>query len=194
MPISCAVLADIALSHPVKTLTLPAIETPRERTQLSEISEYCHPGRLGPDCHHVDARTVRPAFASSRLLAAGMGEFKMTKAFADVLTTTVADGIAVITLGSARRIYFDEEMGDALTEALDGCAGDANVRVVVITGGAPGYFIRHYSIAALIRLAESLRTSGREWPENATYNSGFLDKAIALCESMPKPVIAAISG
>jgi hypothetical protein len=27
MPISCAVLADIALSLPVKTLTLPAIET-----------------------------------------------------------------------------------------------------------------------------------------------------------------------
>ena len=34
---------------------------------------------------------------------------------ADILTTRVADGIAVITLGSARRIYFDEEMGDALT-------------------------------------------------------------------------------
>ena len=113
---------------------------------------------------------------------------------ADVLKTRVADGIAVITLGSAKRIYFDEEMGDALTTALDGFAGDAKVRVVVVTGGAPGYFIRHYSIAALIRLAESLRTSGREWPENATYNSGFLDKAIALCESMPKPVIAAISG
>jgi hypothetical protein len=30
---------------------------------------------------------------------------------ADVLTTRVADGIAVITLGSAKRIYFDEEMG-----------------------------------------------------------------------------------
>src|SRR5258705_2758650 len=113
---------------------------------------------------------------------------------ADVLTTRVADGIAVITLGSARRIYFDEEMGDALTAALDGFAGDARVRGGVVTGGAPGYFIRHYSIAALIRLAESLRASGREWPENATYNGGFLDKAIALCESMPKPVIAAISG
>jgi hypothetical protein len=42
---------------------------------------------------------------------------------ADVLTTKVADGIAVITLGSATRIYFDAEMGDALTEALDGFAG-----------------------------------------------------------------------
>ena len=108
---------------------------------------------------------------------------------ADLLTTRVTNGIAVITLGSARRIYFDDEMGDALTEALDGFAGDANVRVLVVTGGAPGYFIRHFSVAALIRLAESLRASGREWPEN-----GFFDKAMALCESMSKPVIAAISG
>jgi len=113
---------------------------------------------------------------------------------AEVLTTRVADGIAVITLGSPRRIYFNQEMGDALTEALDGFAGDAKVRVVVITGGAPGYFNRHFDVGVLIDLAESLRASGREWPENATYNGGFFDKAMALCESMPKPVIAAISG
>src|SRR3989454_8962965 len=118
----------------------------------------------------------------------------MTRLNADVLTTRVADGIAVITMGSARRIYFDEEMGDALTEALNGFAGDPGVRVVVVTGGAPGYFIRHFDVGALIGLAESLRASGREWPENATYNGGFFDKAMALCESMPKPVIAAISG
>ena len=30
---------------------------------------------------------------------------------ADVLTTKVADGIAVITLGSASRMYFDQQMG-----------------------------------------------------------------------------------
>ena len=113
---------------------------------------------------------------------------------ADVLTTRVADGVAVITLGSAKRIYFDAEMGDALTEALEGFAGDAEVRVVVVAGGAPGYFNRHFSIPALIEIAESLRASGRQWPENATYNGGFFDKAMALCESMPKPVIAAISG
>jgi enoyl-CoA hydratase len=113
---------------------------------------------------------------------------------ADVLTTRVADGIAVITLGSPKRIYFDAEMGDTLTETLDGFAGDPNVRVIVVTGGAPGYFNRHFNIPALIEIAESLRASGRQWPENATYNGGFFDKAMALCESMPKPVIAAISG
>ena len=76
----------------------------------------------------------------------------------------------------------------------DEFAGDPNIRVVIVTGGAPGYFNRHFSIPALIEIAESLRTSGREWPDNATYNGGFLDKAMALCESMPKPIIAAISG
>ena len=109
---------------------------------------------------------------------------------ADVLTTRVADGIAVITLGSARRIYFDQEMSDALTEALDEFAGDPDIRVVIVTGGAPGYFDRHFSIPALIDFAESVRATGREWPEKA----GFIDRAMSVCESMPKPVIAAISG
>ena len=30
----------------------------------------------------------------------------------DVLSTRVADGIAIITLVSSKRIYFDAEMGD----------------------------------------------------------------------------------
>jgi enoyl-CoA hydratase len=112
----------------------------------------------------------------------------------DILRTTVTDGIAVITLGSPKHIYFTQEMGDAFTEALDSFAGDPKVRIVIVTGGAPGYFNRHFSIPALIELAESLRKSGREWPDNATYNGGFFDNAMALSESMPKPVIAAISG
>jgi enoyl-CoA hydratase len=112
----------------------------------------------------------------------------------DVLATRVTEEIAVITLGSPKRIYFDAEMGDALTAALDRYAGDSNIRAVVLTGGAPGYFARHFSITALLQLAEPLRASGREWPDNATYNAGFFDRAMALCESMPKPVVAAISG
>jgi enoyl-CoA hydratase len=113
---------------------------------------------------------------------------------ANALTTSVENAIAVITLGSAQRIYFDEEMGDLLTSALEELAGNPAVRVVVVTGGAPGYFIRHFSISSLLQLAEAIRASGREWPDNATYHGGFFDRAMALCESMPKPVIAAISG
>src|SRR6266446_5055373 len=113
---------------------------------------------------------------------------------ADVLSTRVTEGIAVITMGSAKRMYFDAEMGDALTESLQELAGDPNIRVVIVTGGTPGYFNRHFSIPALIEFAQAVRASGRQWPDNATYHGGFFDKAMALCETMPKPVIAAISG
>ncbi len=106
---------------------------------------------------------------------------------ADVLSTKVTEGIAVITLGSAKRMYFDAEMGGALTESLQEFAGDPNIRVVIVTGGTPGYFNRHFSIPALIEFAEAVRASGRQWPDNATYHGGFFDKAMALCESMPKP-------
>jgi enoyl-CoA hydratase/carnithine racemase len=90
--------------------------------------------------------------------------------------------------------YFDAEMGDALTESLQGFAGNPNIRVVIVTGGTPGYFNRHFSIPALIEFVEAVRASGREWPDNAAYHGRFFDKAMALCETMPKPVIAAISG
>ena len=108
---------------------------------------------------------------------------------ADVLTTRVADGIAVITLGTAKRIYIDQETSDALFEVLKKYADDGDIRVVIVTGAAPGSFVRHYSIPELIRFAESVRATGREWPE-----ARFIDGPISVCESMPKPVIAAISG
>ena len=83
---------------------------------------------------------------------------------ADVLSTKVTEGIAVITLGSAKRMYFDAEMGDALTESLQEFAGDPKIRVVIVTGGTPGYFNRHFSIPALIGFAEAVRASGRSGP------------------------------
>jgi enoyl-CoA hydratase len=112
----------------------------------------------------------------------------------EILSTRVNDGIAVVTLGSAKRIFFDQEMSDALFDTLTKLASDDGVRVVVVTGGAPGYFVRHYSVAALVRLGETIRDSGQQWKEDAPYNAGAFDKAMALCETMAKPVIAAISG
>jgi enoyl-CoA hydratase len=112
----------------------------------------------------------------------------------EVLSTRIEDGIALITLGSPKRIYFDPEMSDVLLEAVTTLAADDAVRVVVITGGAPGYFVRHYSVDALIRLGENLKGSGRQWAEDTPYNAGSFAKAMQIVEEMPKPVIAAISG
>jgi hypothetical protein len=38
----------------------------------------------------------------------------------DVLTTKITNGIAVITLGSEKRMYFDQAMGDALKSPWSG--------------------------------------------------------------------------
>jgi enoyl-CoA hydratase/carnithine racemase len=110
----------------------------------------------------------------------------------DVLSTHISGGVAVITLGSEKRIFFDPEMSDALHLALLHLAADEAVRVIIVTGGAPGYFVRHYSVAALIQTGETIAKSGRGWAEDAPYQAGSFDKAMALVEAMEKPVIAAI--
>jgi hypothetical protein len=56
----------------------------------------------------------------------------------DVSRTRVVDGIAVITLGSARRTYFNEGTGDALTVALDGFAPGLCASRDFIRDGNPG--------------------------------------------------------
>ena len=66
----------------------------------------------------------------------------------EVVSTRIEDGVAVVTLGSPSRIFFDPEMGDALLAALTALTDDQAVRVVVVTGGAPGYFVRHYCARA----------------------------------------------
>src|SRR5262249_25687708 len=112
----------------------------------------------------------------------------------DVLSTRLEDGVAVVTLGSPARIFFDPEMSDALLQALTSLANDDAVRVVVVTGGAPGYFVRHYSVAELVKTGERLQSSGRKWAEDTPYKPGSFAEAMRVAETMPKPVIAAISG
>ena len=111
----------------------------------------------------------------------------------EVLSTRVESGVAVVTLGSPSRIFFNPEMSDALLEAMTGLAADEAVRAIVVTGGAPGYFVRHYSVAALVTIGEKLK-SGQQWSEDAPYTPGSFASAMRLIEEMPKPVIAAISG
>ncbi len=112
----------------------------------------------------------------------------------DVLSTRIDDGVGVVTLGSPGRIHFDAEMCDALLAALTALEKDDGIRVAVVTGGAPGYFIRHYSVAELIVLGEKLQGFGQKRPEDAPYKPGSFAKAVRLAEQMTKPVIAAISG
>ncbi len=113
---------------------------------------------------------------------------------AGVFSGRIDNGIAVATLGGKDRIHLDPEMSECLYAALQAWAKDEAVRAIVLTGGAPGYFIRHYSVAEIITVGEALQRSGVELREDAEPGFFALDHAITLCETMAKPVIAAISG
>ena len=112
----------------------------------------------------------------------------------DVLTTTIEDGIATATLGSKARIHLDPEMAECLYDTLQSWAKDDAVRAIILTGGAPGYFIKHYSVAEIITVGEAIQKSGVTLREDAEPGFFALDHAITLCETMPKPVVAALSG
>lgn len=111
-----------------------------------------------------------------------------------ILATAIEDGIAIATLGSEARIHLDPEMADCLYDTLKDWAKDDTVRAIILTGGAPGYFIRHYSVAEIIKVGEHIQNAGIELREDAEPGFFALDHAITLCETMAKPVIAALSG
>src|SRR5258708_36495905 len=90
-------------------------------------------------------------------------------ASSEVLSTRVEDGVALVTLGSQTRIFFDPEMSDALLETMTALAGDEAVRVVVVTAGAPGRFVRHYAVAAGVSLGEGLKSSGQQCSDDTPY-------------------------
>jgi enoyl-CoA hydratase len=80
---------------------------------------------------------------------------------------------------------------DAVTSELQ---SDDSVRAVVLTGGLPGVFVRHYSVVELEGLSRTLRERNtvvdleQRGPERA------LDAVFRRIETMPKPVIAAVNG
>ena len=84
------------------------------------------------------------------------------------------------------------EMFDAMTAA----AHDGAVRVIVITGGMPGVFIRHYDVGELSQMADAVQNapvSAPAPPKASARPPGFLSLT-DLIASVEKPVIAAING
>lgn len=80
--------------------------------------------------------------------------------------------------------------------ALEAAVADPEVRVVVITGGVPGIFVRHYDVGELSNLSEAVAgaTPAPPPPTNPPRPGGDFGAMIDLIASAPKPVIAAING
>lgn len=71
-------------------------------------------------------------------------------------------------------------------------SADPAVRAIIITGGLPGIFIRHYDVDELCEMGETLKDRPLPPPsvQRTAEDYGLLDSIVAA----PKPVIAAING
>lgn len=102
--------------------------------------------------------------------------------------------VAIVTITNPPMGYMDSATVpelDALTEEL---ASDDAVRAVVLTGGLPGVFIRHYSVVELEALSRRLSEQGVVVDTESRLPERDLDRVFNRIETMPKPVIAAING
>ena len=102
--------------------------------------------------------------------------------------------VAVVTITNPPKGYMDAESVPELRAAMDSLGDDDSVRAIVITGGVPGVFIRHYSVAVLGALSKTLRERGTTVDTEQRLPEREIDGLFHRIESMPKPVIAAING
>ncbi len=102
--------------------------------------------------------------------------------------------VAVLTITNPPRGYMDAGTVAELDAATAGLEQDDATRAIVITGGVPGVFVRHYSVHELEALARQLRERGIAVDPARPLPPRDIDRVFGRIEQMPKPVIAAISG
>ena len=102
--------------------------------------------------------------------------------------------------GAAIMTYADPPFGTMAAtgaqEMLDAfrlLAADPTVRSVIITGGVPGIFIRHYDVDELSAMGEQLKDRPLPPPSDDPPEQGFLALVDDIAAA-PKPVVAAING
>lgn len=102
--------------------------------------------------------------------------------------------VATITITNPPMGYMDAATVPELDAATAELEADTAIRAVVITGGLPGVFIRHYSVHELEQLSRNLCAAGVQVDPSRTVPERDLDRVFRRIETMPKPVIAAING
>jgi enoyl-CoA hydratase len=82
-----------------------------------------------------------------------------------------------------------------MLELIDPLTRDPAVRSIVITGGLPGIFIRHYDVGELSAASDaSQNTPPRPPPPGDGRPAGGFLALVDLLAEAPKPVVAAING
>jgi enoyl-CoA hydratase len=106
-------------------------------------------------------------------------------------------GAAVVTYANPPWGTMTAAGAQEMLDLMRPLVADAAVRSIIITGGVPGIFIRHYDVGELSTMSDRLHEAPPPPPPSSDPpgrpTSGFL----ALCDLVaeaPKPVVAAING
>jgi enoyl-CoA hydratase len=116
-----------------------------------------------------------------------------------LVTTERRGAVAVITYANPPFGTMTAAGANEMLEAVGAAIDDPVVRVLVLTGGVPGIFIRHYDVGELSVLSDRLSDGPlpaappSAAPEPGARGTGFHGLADTLAAS-DKPVIAAING
>ena len=104
-------------------------------------------------------------------------------------------GAAVVTYANPPYGTMTAVGAQEMLEKMRPLAEDDQVRSIIITGGVPGIFIRHYDVDELSAASEAVRDAAAPppTPAGARPTSGYL-ALVDLIADAPKPVVAAING
>ncbi len=110
-----------------------------------------------------------------------------------LVTVTRRGGTAVMTYANPPFGTMTAAGAQEMLELFRPLSADPAVRAVIVTGGIPDIFIRHYDVGELSNMGDALKAAPEPPPADGPPAQGYLALVDAIFDA-PKPVIAAING
>jgi len=111
-----------------------------------------------------------------------------------LVTVERRGGAAVLTYANPPFGTMTAAGSKEMLAAVEAAVADPEVRSIVITGGVPGIFVRHYDVGELSAASDALAGGPPPEPRPGARAGGGFGALVDLLASAPKPVVAAING
>lgn len=111
-----------------------------------------------------------------------------------IITRSQEGPVVTLTFENPPEGYMDQGTEAALAQHLDAIEVDETCRIVIMTGGQEGVFIRHYDTRVLESQSNAMRKRGLTFSTERSVPEPDLHRCFRMIEASPKIYIAAING